>query len=206
VLEIELKAILKNYFQINTTNTRLGNNFNLQSNVFKSVVLIMLICAFSFNGGGNVILFNVLLHKIKKEVFEEKIKLLNKSDLLVFDFNKDFQSQIKWIKEGKEFQYQDEMYDVFEIEKNDSSVKLFCYNDEKETNLLTKFNYNNELNKIVTKILQNINLLLYFDLKKIFLFNKFEITFYISFAERVISKVIAKDYPPPKSAILFPTF
>lgn len=45
---------------------------------------------------------------------------------------------IEWEEEGKEFSFNDAMYDVKRIEKKDGKTFLYCINDEKENQLLKK--------------------------------------------------------------------
>ncbi|MBL7941448.1 MAG: hypothetical protein JNM00_01695 [Flavobacteriales bacterium] len=82
--------------------------------------------------------FQVLRFRARQE-----IKFLIKSgipdqDLRKFEFNSD--EQIEWIKEGKEFKYGNQLFDVVRQEEKPGAIVYWCLNDVQETKLFAQLN------------------------------------------------------------------
>ncbi len=61
-------------------------------------------------------------------------------NMTIFDFNKTKFINIKWKEENKEFYYENEMYDVITINKNQhGNIRVYCVKDERETLLFNDF-------------------------------------------------------------------
>ncbi len=72
---------------------------------------------------------------VKKEVKQEMIAGIDKSELVFFKFSKvELNSKLRW-EHHKEFEYNHQMYDVVTRITEKDSVLLWCWWDSKETKL-----------------------------------------------------------------------
>jgi hypothetical protein len=72
---------------------------------------------------------------IKKEVKRIMMKGLSENEMVVHKFSiKDSKTLLKW-KHDREFEYQGQMYDIIEIERQGDSIKYNCWWDKVETKL-----------------------------------------------------------------------
>ena len=59
------------------------------------------------------------------------------SDLIVLNISSDQKNKVKWIR-SHEILFESDIYDVIKTETSENgSLKLFCYNDKKEKEILT---------------------------------------------------------------------
>jgi len=89
------------------------------------------------------------LHKkaVRKEVKKELIAGIDKNELVILTFTKnEADAELKW-EHSKEFEYQDQMYDVIETKVTENSITYWCWWDHKETKL------NKQLTSLLTQIL-----------------------------------------------------
>lgn len=74
-------------------------------------------------------------YAVKKEVKQALIAGIDKSELVFFKFSKsELNTKLHW-EHNKEFEYNDQMYDVVERITEKDSVLLWCWWDSKETKL-----------------------------------------------------------------------
>lgn len=101
---------------------------------------------FLFNSFGYVLLFIKLQEDIKEEVLRKIADVIPEKDLHKISFFKN--DKINW-KEENEFELNGLMYDVVKREDKGNYVILYCFNDEKEANLLKNFkkHFDEERNK-----------------------------------------------------------
>ena len=108
---------------------------------------------------------------------------------------------IRWIKQGKEFSYHGEMFDVVKtIDKNQKSF-IYCINDKKESRLITNYNKNHNRHKTTGK---NVNKILNYHLffQKIFSLHTVSSSHFCYGLQsfRVLTLSLSIPSPPPKEA------
>lgn len=91
---------------------------------------------------GTYIWMNYQKKTIKREVKENIISKLQKSDLVQLTFNHDNIS-VHW-ENDHEFEYEGRMYDIVDISIEENTITYWCWIDHEETAL------NNQLNEILT--------------------------------------------------------
>jgi len=110
---------------------------NLNNN--KKALSLFLLTVFLFELFGYSSLFKIAQYKIhevaevhlKRSVLENEIQIITVSTAGA--------KTLDWEREGKEFQYQGEMYDVVRFETKDGFISYYCINDNLETKLLKCF-------------------------------------------------------------------
>ncbi|MBI2280155.1 MAG: hypothetical protein HYU68_05650 [Bacteroidetes bacterium] len=86
---------------------------------------------------------------IKKEVKKQMIAGMDKSELILLKFTKtETETKLDW-KHSKEFEYNDQMFDVVEKETHGDTTSYLCWLDRAETKL------NKRLRELVTLTLGN---------------------------------------------------
>lgn len=87
--------------------------------------------------------------QLKREVKWEIIDGIDKSELVMIHLSKvEAKERLEW-EHSKEFEFQEEMYDVVEYEETADSVKYWCWWDHEETAL------NKNLTEVVNNLLGN---------------------------------------------------
>ena len=77
-------------------------------------------------------------HSLKKEIKRNIIAGINKSELVLLKFSKEeIKTKLRW-EHSKEFEYNNEMYDIVESEAKNDSIFYWCWWDYEETNLNKK--------------------------------------------------------------------
>lgn len=118
----------------------------------KKVVSIFLLSIFLFNTVGYYVFFKIAQHQIKSEIKKE-IKLnLNPSELTAIHFSLSEIENIHWLKKGKEFIYNNQMFDIVKRTSDDGIVTFYCINDKQEKKL-----FENLEEQILKQIEQNKN-------------------------------------------------
>ena len=90
------------------------------------------------------------LHKcaVKREVKCKMIAGIDKKELVFFKFSKkEINAKLHW-EHSKEFEFNDQMYDVVDKKVVNDSIALWCWSDDEETNL------NKQLNTVLTSVFQ----------------------------------------------------
>jgi hypothetical protein len=78
--------------------------------------------------------------EIRENVEQKIIKTLYKSDLDVIIANEENLAKITWEREGKEFKFEGELYDIVFTEIKSGTTYYYCFKDEDETILEVKIN------------------------------------------------------------------
>jgi len=134
----------------------------------------------------------------------EKTKNIKEEDPLEkisFDFS-EVLNKIIWTRKGKEFKFNDEMYDIVKVEIKNNMVTYFCIHDKDEKELTQVFdtlvknnNTNNTKNDInLLKELSKYNLYL----NNIFILNPTACSQNIYIKDLYISIFEDINLPPPK--------
>jgi len=110
---------------------------------------IFLLILFAYNAAGIFVIFKLKQIEVKEEATEKIASNLHDNELEIFTINieefKNGGSNIIWEEKGKEFRYEDKLYDVVRIKYADGKIQLFCLNDKKEENIIESFS--NSLHK-----------------------------------------------------------
>jgi len=84
---------------------------------------------------------------VRKEIKHKIISGIDKEELVLLKFSKqEAKTKLEW-EHSKEFEYDEEMYDVVETQSIGDSVYYWCWWDHKETRL------NKQLGELVAKVL-----------------------------------------------------
>lgn len=117
----------------------------------RKLFIIFFTLIFLFNNGCYYLLFNALQSKVQKEVAELIRKGMKEEDLTQVVVQLKGQSEISWIKPGKEFSYKGQLYDVVRSKINEHKVYYYCLNDQKEKQLVSSAHKLNETRKDIDK-------------------------------------------------------
>ncbi len=101
---------------------------------------------FIFDAGGYYLCFNFLQNSIKREVREGIEHGLKDDELVLIRVPLDSGQDITWIRQGKEFRYKGEMFDVVKVKTVGEEIHYYCINDSKEQHLIAGFNHNTKKN------------------------------------------------------------
>jgi hypothetical protein len=103
--------------------------------MFKRLASILILAAFLFTICGYYPVFKVQQSRIRREIKNLIKGNIPESELHLLSFTEKGAAQIKWAKEGKEFHYQNHLYDIVKYKKENGSVVYFCINDTEEEQL-----------------------------------------------------------------------
>lgn len=103
---------------------------------FTSLILLI----FIFNIFGYYVPYYVIRSLIRAEMNEkaENFKDADIFEKITFDIS-DVSNQIVWTRRGKEFRYNNEMYDVVKAEIKKNTVTYYCIHDKDEKELTQVF-------------------------------------------------------------------
>ena len=130
----------------------------------KRTTSILLLLLFAYNIAGLYVTFKVLQMEAKEEAVRQIAANLPEEDLdvIVIDSSalNDGSSKIIWKEEGKEFRFEDKLYDVVRIKYSNGKAHLICLNDVNEENIIQNFSNfihkktdnNNKWNNLLSKI------------------------------------------------------
>jgi hypothetical protein len=153
---------------------------------------------FLFNIVGYYLLFSYLKISIQKEVQEEISRGLDEKDLTLITVREGDQSDICWIKPGKEFTYRGEMYDVVKIRVCNEKKFIYCLNDTREKKLITDFSKNNESMPRARKILSSYQYVYFLGQSNWFHVMEPSSNDYCMRSFPTISAAVEVSIPPPK--------
>ena len=106
----------------------------------KKYLASFIIILFLFNLFGYYLPYLLIRSSIKSEMKEKVKESLPDEFLVKFSFpNKDLKKIVHWEEEGKEFEYNNEMYDVVRILRMGDTTMLFCLKDKDEKSLMANF-------------------------------------------------------------------
>lgn len=99
------------------------------------ILLILVMCS----SGGYYLWFSLLQKSIQHSVNNEIEKGLEEADLTVIVVPVNDESGICWIRNGKEFRFKGEMFDVVKSRIVGENRHYYCVNDHKEKQLIADF-------------------------------------------------------------------
>lgn len=118
----------------------------------KKIASIFLLGIFLFNTVGYYVFFKIAQRQIKSEIKKE-IKLnLNPSELTTIKFSISEINNIHWLEKGKEFIYNNQMFDIVKRTSIGGTITLYCINDKQEKKL-----FKNLEEQVLKQIEQNKN-------------------------------------------------
>jgi len=74
---------------------------------------------------------------IKEEIEQRIIKHLPEKDLTLIKISSANSEKIHWTEESSEFRFDGEMYDVVKTKSANDTTYYYCFNDEKESKLMS---------------------------------------------------------------------
>jgi hypothetical protein len=153
---------------------------------------------FLFNIGGYYVWFNVIKNKLQKEIRQEIRQGLSEKDLTLIVVPADDESGICWIKPGKEFTYQGNMFDVVKTKINGNKKFYYCINDIKEKKLIADFSKFHGLAQKTRKLLGNFNYVFVLKTESLFHINETSNHDYFIKSLDAASNIEEVTVPPPK--------
>lgn len=101
----------------------------------KKVAVFALLAIFLFNYVGYYVVFKTTQAIVKKEI-KTKIKLgIPENELTAIEFKTSDLQNIYWVKENKEFYYNNKLFDIVKKEETSTGIKLYCIDDKQEHQL-----------------------------------------------------------------------
>lgn len=101
----------------------------------KKTASIFLLTIFLFNTVGYYVFFKVAQSKIKSEIKKELKLNLNANELTLIQFRSEEINKIHWMEKGKEFIYNNQMFDIVKSTNNNGIITYYCINDKQEKKL-----------------------------------------------------------------------
>ena len=98
-----------------------------------------LLIVFTFYLSCYFVAFGVMRFSIRMEAKQRMKKSFRNNEMILFTPNQMSNNGFRWTEQGKEFSYQNEMYDVVKITKDRGEVQYYCITDNKESRLLDGF-------------------------------------------------------------------
>ncbi|MCX6234249.1 MAG: hypothetical protein NT175_05925 [Bacteroidetes bacterium] len=172
----------------------------------KKILSAILLIAIVYDTCGYYLCFRMMQQEVRKEIRKEIRSRISKEDLTRICIPVNNKTAIRWIKENKEFVYNQDLYDIVSIEVKNDAIVYYCINDIKEKQLIRDFEKlsKNKVNAPRSKTQLNLNFLLVFffqssenslyDVPKEFRFPDL-FHFYTSAIKDILS-------PPPEYSIL----
>ena len=164
----------------------------------KKYVSLIFLLIILFVGNGYDLLFIYIRHSVRREVMNEIRYGLKNKDLCLIVVSADKKNKITWVKTGKEFRYNGNMYDVVRVERKNNKTFYYCINDINEKTLIARYLKHNKKSRILLHLKKVLNLK-YFPVQNIInlTIQPQTIDYYTSL-EIYHSIIIDKLSPPPK--------
>lgn len=109
---------------------------------------------------GYFVVFKILQINIRHEVKEKIENSLGEDQFEIITIKTGEENQIEWTREGREFLFNNKMYDVVKKKEKDNAIKYFCLNDKKEEELFANLDNfvrkNPQNDKNIKNILSNV--------------------------------------------------
>lgn len=112
------------------------------------ILLILMDC------GGQYFLFRFVQEHVRKEIRTRIRKGLHHEDMEVFTFSNNQYFNLKWIKPGKEFGLNGNLYDVVTVSVHQGHRHMTCINDTFEKKLVNWNLKNNPWQKHIVKLVK----------------------------------------------------
>jgi hypothetical protein len=106
--------------------------------MLQRVTAILILVVLLFNITGRHPAFKFKQWRIRKELSARIEKAFHGDDIQIVTVAKN-STALEWIRTGKEFRYNDKLYDVVRAEQNDSTINYYCISDEDESQLLSHY-------------------------------------------------------------------
>jgi hypothetical protein len=103
----------------------------------KKLLSFVLAFVFFYSIIGFYLNFTIERYRLKEEIKEKIISSLPENELIQLKLSSVENKKLIWMEEGKEFRYNGNMYDVVKIKRSSGITFYFCFNDEKESKILT---------------------------------------------------------------------
>lgn len=175
--------------------------------LFQKIISVTLLIALLFNTIGFYGSFVIMKNNARAEVKRILKENVPENELVQIFVSTAEIAFIHWTKEGKEFRFMDQMYDVVKSVFKPDGVLLYCLHDAKESKLFEKLDYfierhvaDNPQNHKNTKKLMGFSIKDFFYPEKLEL-NISENTFnrnYFQHENQYLSPFLYLDPPPPK--------
>ncbi|KAF5048792.1 hypothetical protein DSECCO2_446460 [anaerobic digester metagenome] len=101
--------------------------------------------------GVDFICFRIAQQQIRKEVKTLIRNGLKDEDMISIEITSANAGSIEWVKKGREFVYQGEMYDIVKIGRTKDGVLVKCFLDKKEGRLIERCMKNSLAHRIFQK-------------------------------------------------------
>lgn len=163
----------------------------------RNIAFLLIIINLLINNGGNLFYFYTLKNRIKQEVKSQIRHNKFQEDFTSFELNK-IASKIKWLENGKEFQFDGQLYDVIKFEKVGKKVLIKCINDKKEKSLIDNFIAKTGLDKVLFKLLDNLKFNIFQKITKINLLISLSFKHFVISNFRINFLSLEIKSPPPK--------
>jgi hypothetical protein len=95
----------------------------------------VLLFLFLFNLVGYYLVFIVVQQEIRQEKINQIKSGVPDNELTIFHFSGSEMKRVKWFEKGKEFLYNNELYDVVRMEMSGQETIIHCISDARETRL-----------------------------------------------------------------------
>lgn len=169
----------------------------------KKLFLIILIPVLALSQFGYYLLMSDARFSQKEAIKEEIKRNLKDEELQIISFTENQQS-ITWEEEGKEFFFNNQMFDVVKIKTVNGKILLYCINDQKEKSLvdncntITKHNSSSD-KKGKNNIDNTFNLFLSSEVKSDNSYFIFPLNSFSPFVAHLPKTLLNKISPPPKA-------
>ena len=106
----------------------------------KKLLISFILLIFIFNLFGYYIPYYAVLSLIRAEMSEKAVDFRDEDAFTKISFDvSEVLKQVVWTRKGKEFKYNNEMYDVVKAEINKNKVTYYCIHDKDEKELTQIF-------------------------------------------------------------------
>ncbi len=177
------------------------NNTKVFTNL-KKIIPIFLITIISLNSFGFDFIAEYLIYKCRETFEESLIEQIDKSEIIVFDYNSI--EKCKFVLYYDEIEYDGQMYDIVRKEEKNNSIYFYCINDKIESSIKRRLNKETEdqklpshayfIQKNIVKIFIAPSSYTNIFVKRKLIFPEIKISFYKSVNSDVIS-------PPPNFTV-----
>lgn len=103
----------------------------------RAIAFIMLFAMFHYIAGYRL-LYSIGIYYTKNEAKE---CIVEKNNLKKLTFSMKEYNSLKWSEKGKEFEYNNQMYDIAAIQKTGNIYTVTSYADDPETEMITAFHH-----------------------------------------------------------------
>jgi hypothetical protein len=105
----------------------------------KYCISVLFVAVFLFNIERDYVVFTLLQNNIQREIKQQIRKGLKEEDLSLIVTDTHNESEIRWIKPGKEFRFEGELYDIVKTRIIDQKTCYYCIRDIKEKQLIANY-------------------------------------------------------------------